>query len=129
MTAYKPQGYPDISPYMILDDPEASMRFIEAMFGGERLRVFTGDDGRIQHGEIRIGDAVLMMGGSVPGWAAQKVYLHYYVPDVDAEFARALQLGAVAVQEPAQRDDPDKRGGFEDPGGIVWWVSTQISEA
>jgi len=129
MTSYKPEAYPDISPYMVLDDPEAAMRFIEAMFGGQRLRVFMGDDGRIQHGEIRIGAAVLMMGASVPGWPAQAVNLHYYVPDVDSAYARALQLGAQAVQEPARKDEPDKRGGFQDPGGIVWWVSTQMEEA
>jgi PhnB protein len=129
MTSYKPQGYPDISPYMILDDPEASMQFIEAMFGGQRLRVFLGDDGRIKHGEIRIGDAVLMMGASVPGWPAQQANFHHYVPDVDAVYARALQLGAVSIQEPARKDDPDKRGGFADPGGIVWWIATQGGQA
>jgi uncharacterized glyoxalase superfamily protein PhnB len=128
MTSYKPQNYPDISPYMILDDPEASMQFIEALFGGERLRVFLGEDGRIQHGEIRIGDAVLMMGASLPGWPAQQANFHYYVPDVDAVYALALRLGGKAVQEPVQKDDDDKRGGFEDPGGIVWWVSTQIGQ-
>jgi uncharacterized glyoxalase superfamily protein PhnB len=39
-----------------------------------------------------------------------------------------LRLGGKAVQEPVQKDDDDKRGGFEDPGGIVWWVSTQIDQ-
>ena len=126
MSDSKPDGYPVLSPYLILDDPEASLGFIEQMFGGERLRIITDDAGRIRHAEIRIGEMVVMMGGAMAGWPAGPANFHHYVPDVDAVFRRALELGAVAVQEPAQQDDPDKRGGFRDPGGIVWWVATEI---
>jgi PhnB protein len=126
MSAFKPNGYPSLSPYLILDDPEASLAFIERMFGGERLRMHKDAEGRIRHAEIRVADSVLMMGGALAGWPAQPVYLHLYVEDVDAVYGRALGLGAQPVQEPARKDDPDRRGGFKDPGGITWWVATQI---
>lgn len=126
ITSFKPDDYPEISPYLLLDDPEASLDFIERMFRGERMRIITGDAGRIRHAEIRIGDMVLMMGGTMAGWPAQQANFHYYVPDVDAVYARALELGATSVQEPMKQDDPDRRGAFKDPGGIIWWVATQI---
>jgi uncharacterized glyoxalase superfamily protein PhnB len=126
MTQFKPDGYPELSPYLLLDDPEASLDFIARMFNGERLRIITGEAGRIIHGEIRIGDTVVMMGGAMAGWPAQQASFHYYVPDVDAVYARALELGATSVQAPLKQADADKRGAFKDPGGIVWWVATQI---
>ncbi len=123
MTDCKPAGYPAISPYAVLDDPEASLSFVEALFGGRRLRTIKGDDGRIRHAEIRIGETVLMMGEASPEWPATATHLHFYMPDIDDMWHRALSLGAERVQEPMQRDDGDYRGGFRDPGGITWWIA------
>jgi PhnB protein len=48
------------------------------------------------------------------------------VPDVDATYKRGLTAGGTSAQEPSQREgDPDRRGGFKDPGGNTWWVGTQ----
>lgn len=129
MTAYKPAGYPDISAYMIVEDAEASLGFIENVFGGTRLRCYPNGDCKLQHAEIRVGEAVLMIADGIEGWPAIPAHLHCYVPDVDAVYAKALASGATAVQEPIQKDDADKRGGFRDPGGITWWVATMIDPA
>ena len=123
MTDCKPGGYPAISPYAVLDDPEASLSFIEALFGGKRLRTIKGGDGRIRHAEIRIGETVLMMGEASREWPATATHLHFYMPDIDDIWHRALSLGARRVQEPMQREDGDYRGGFRDPGGITWWIA------
>ena len=123
MTDCKPAGYPAISPYAVLDDPEASLQFIEKLFGGRRLSVTQDDGGRIRHAAIRIGEAVLMMGEASPEWPAAQAHLHFYMPDIDDIWHRALSLGATRVQEPMQRGDGDYRGGFRDPGGIIWWIA------
>ena len=122
MANYKPEGYPAISPYAVLDDPGASLSFIEEVFGGRRQSVMQDDDGRIRHAAIRIGDAVLMMGQSSDEWPATETHLHFYMPDVDDIWRRALELGATRVQEPMDRGG-DYRGGFRDPGGITWWIA------
>lgn len=123
---FKPNGYPALSPYVILQDPEATLAFAEAALGGERLRRVEDVTGRIRHAEIRVGEVVLMIGGALADWPAQEAHLHLYVPDVDATYARALGFGATAVQAPEKKDDADRRGGFRDPGGVTWWVATQI---
>ena len=122
MTDFRPQGYPAISPYAVLDDPEASLSFVEQAFGDTRLTVMQDDDGRIRHAAIRIGETVLMMGQSSAEWPATDLHLHFYMPDVDDIWRRALSLGATRVQEPMRRGD-DYRGGFRDPGGITWWIA------
>lgn len=125
---FRPDGYPALSPYLILDEPEHTIAFAEALLGAERLRRIESEDGRVRHAEFRLGDAVVMIGGAMPGWPALAAHLHLYVPDVYAVFARALDLGAVAVQEPRQDGDPDYRGGFRDPGGVTWWIAQQTEE-
>lgn len=123
MTQFRPEGFPAISPYAVLDDPEASLTFIETLFGGTRMSVLKDDEGRIRHAAIRIGDAVLMIGQSSREWPATATHLHFYMPDVDDIWSRALSLGATRVQEPMRREDGDYRGGFRDPGGITWWIA------
>jgi PhnB protein len=55
---------------------------------------------------------------------AVPIGLHVYVPDVDATYQRALTAGGVSVQEPTHKDDPDRRGGVQDPAGNTWWIAT-----
>ena len=54
------------------------------------------------------------------------VWLHVYVPDVDATYRRALAAGGTGIQAPEQKDDPDRRAGVQDPAGNVWWIATQV---
>jgi len=126
VTDWKPEGYAALSPYLILRDPEATLAFAEACFGGERLRVIKDQQGRIRHGEIRLGEVVLMMGGGVSDWPAQDGHVHLYVPDVDVTYEQALALGAHSLQDPLKQSDPDRRAGVRDPGGLVWWIATQV---
>ncbi|WP_323769213.1 VOC family protein [Antarctobacter sp.] len=119
---YKPDGYTDLSPYLILSDPEATLRFCEAVFGANRLRVIHDGD-RIMHAECRIGDTVLMMGGAEGGSDAM---IHLYLPDPDAALARALAQGATEIQPMLEKGDGDRRGGFRSPCGTQWFVAKQM---
>ena len=49
-----------------------------------------------------------------------------YVKDVDATYRRALDAGAVSIQEPVKKQDEDKRGGVKDGGGTTWWIATKV---
>ena len=54
-------------------------------------------------------------------------HVHIYLPDVDATFARARDAGGSVVQEVADKDDGDRRGGISDPNGTIWWLATMVS--
>lgn len=122
---YKPAGYTDVSPYLIVPDIPATLDFLEAAFGAERLRFFTHEDGTPMHAEARVGDSVVMM-GQAPGGTGANV--HVYVEDVRAVYAAALKAGGTSVQEPLDKDDGDLRAGVTDPTGTTWWPSTQIAD-
>lgn len=123
---YKPEQYTSVAPYLVVDGAQATVDFLRAVFNAEPLRMIPGDDGKLRHSEVRIDDTVVMLADALEGWPAVASHVHVYVDDVDAVFARALAHGASAVQEPVQKDDEDKRGGFRDPGGTTWWVGQQV---
>jgi PhnB protein len=124
--SHKPEGYTSVSPYLIVNGARATIDFLKQVFGAHELRVFAADDGRIRHGEVRIGDTVVMVADSVEGWPALASHVHVYVADVDDTYRRALAAGAESVQEPVKKDDEDKRGGIKDAGGTTWWIATRV---
>lgn len=123
---YKPDGYTTVSPYLIVDGADRTIRFLTAVFDAVELRRFPNAAGALLHAEVRIGDTVLMLADGGDGWDPVPSYVHVYVPDVDATYRRALELGAEPVQEPLKKDDEDKRGGVRDPGGTTWWIATRV---
>lgn len=125
--AFKPENYSSVSPYLIVNGAQATIDFLVTVFDAKPLRSFPGDNGKLAHGEVRIDDSVLMFCDAVEGWPAVPAHVHIYVADVDATYASALKAGATSVQEPVQKDDPDKRGGFSDAGGTTWWVGQQTT--
>jgi uncharacterized glyoxalase superfamily protein PhnB len=97
-----------------------------AVFDAALARRFDRPDGSLMHGEIRIDDSIVMLGGGASEHTSSEVHLHVYVADAQAVFDRALALGAVAIQAPVRKNaEDDLRGGFCDPAGHIWWVATQ----
>jgi uncharacterized glyoxalase superfamily protein PhnB len=122
--SYKPEGYTSVAPYLIVDGAVRTINFLARVFDATELRRFPTPDGRVMHAEVRIGDTVVMVADGNAGWPPIGAHVHVYVPDVDATYQRALQAGAMSVQAPTKKDDPDRRGGVKDAGGTTWWIAT-----
>lgn len=123
---YKPDTYNSVSPYLVVDDAAATIRFLETVFGAKEIRRFPGEGGRgIMHAEVRLDDSVIMLGDAAEGWPATPAHVHVYVPDVDATYRKAIEAGAQSLQEPVRKGDEDKRGGFRDACGTAWWIGTK----
>jgi PhnB protein len=125
-TDYKPQNYNSVSPYLVVEDAEATIRFLVNAFDAVELRRFPDDSGKLMHAEVRLDDTVVMLADAVEGWPAIPSHVHVYVPHVDTTYQRALAAGATSVQEPVKKDDDDKRGGVKDAGGTTWWIATKV---
>jgi PhnB protein len=124
----KPHGYSTVSAYIVVEGAQRVIDFLKRTFDATDLRRFPTPDGKIMHAEVRIGDTVVMIADAGGSYPAFPVWLHVYVPDVDATYKTALAAGGVSVQEPARREgDTDRRGGFKDPGGNTWWIATQVA--
>ena len=129
MAAYKPAGYNSVSVYLVANGAQRVIDFLTAVFGATPLRRYDNTDGTIMHAEVRVDDTVIMLGEASTQHPPALGFVHVYVPDVDATYARALAAGAQSIQAPSTRDgDPDKRGGVKDPAGNTWYFATQLTE-
>jgi len=126
-TPFKPDRYSTVSPYLVVDGADATIDFLKRVFGAIELRRFPDEAGKLMHAEVRIDDTVIMLADPAPpDWPPVPSYVHIYVEDVDATYRRALDGGALSVQEPVKKQDEDKRGGIRDAGGTTWWIATKV---
>jgi PhnB protein len=126
-----PQGFHTVTPYMIAPDAEAILSFAKQAFGAEETFRITGGSGGI-HAEARIGDAMLMMGGGIPGkpfsGKPNTTALHIYVEDTDTAYQKALQSGATSISAPQDHEYGERGAGVKDPFGNFWYIATHKGE-
>jgi len=127
-----PRGFHTVTPYMVAEDGDAILAFAKNAFGAEQLLRAIGGAGAI-HGETRIGDTTLMMGGGIPGkpfsGKANATALHIYVEDTDAAYQRALRAGATSVGEPQDHEYGERGASVKDPFGNLWYIATHKGES
>ena len=131
-----PDGYPRVSPYLIVDDASAAIDFYTEVFGAsERSRMAAPGD-KIGHAELQFGESVVMLADEVPEmdiWSAKKVggtpvTISVYVEDVDNVFDRALKAGATELRPIRNEFYGDRSGQFLDPFGHKWSVATHVED-
>jgi PhnB protein len=136
MVQAKPEGYPTVSASLAIDGAADAIEFYKSVFGAtERMRM-AGDDGKVGHAELQIGDSVVMLADEFPEanfvgplkLGGTPVALAVYVDDVDAVFAKAIEAGATATREPQDQFYGDRSGGFLDPWGHRWSVATHVED-
>ncbi|HWL45748.1 MAG TPA: VOC family protein [Ilumatobacter sp.] len=120
-------------PYLAVADAAGAIAWYTDVFGGAETMRVTGDDGRIGHAELSLGDVTVYLsdeyreyGVAAPSGGLSSVALYLQVDDVDAVFASAVGAGA-SVQEPlADQPDGDRRGTLLDPFGHRWMLAQPV---
>ncbi|WP_055599714.1 VOC family protein [Streptomyces aureus] len=123
-----PQGYHTVTPWIISRDTVRLIAFLERAFGAEELACLTGEDGSVQHAEVRIGDSVVMMFDARPEWPATPGFLRLYVDDADAVHRRAVAAGGTSVTEVTHLFFGDRVGRVRDPLGNLYWIQTRVED-
>ncbi len=72
------------------------------------------------HGELHIGDSVIMFADTTAEIEDQPAGIYIYVEDVDKTYQTALGSGAVSLRAPEQQPY-GYTCGFRDPFGNDWW--------
>jgi PhnB protein len=131
-----PDGYPCVTPYLVVDGAAKALDFYQRVFGAtERMRM-PGPSGKVGHAEISIGDSVIMLADEHPEMGARgprafggsPVSLHVYVEDVDATVKTAVAAGAKLTRPVEDRFYGDRSGTLEDPFGHQWHVATHTED-
>jgi uncharacterized glyoxalase superfamily protein PhnB len=123
-----PEGYSSVTPYLIVSDVDALLKFVKATFDAEVKEEHRLADGSVMHADVIIGGAHVMMGQANEQWPERLGSILVYVPDADATYARALQAGGRCLQEMTTQFYGDRSGGVEDPAGVAWWISTRVED-
>lgn len=118
----KPDHYSPVMPYIIVDGAEEFIAFIKDVFSAEELLIVPHDDGTVMHAEFGIGGGTIMFTQSTDKYGPFPCGIFLLRDNVDATYARGLELGAVSMQEPNDADY-GRAAGFQDRWGNVWWLN------
>ena len=126
-------AHPNIFPALLYRDASAALEWLGRAFGFEEKAVHRGEDGAIQHAELRLGAGVVMvgeqreagwMGGRAPDALASPLSLYVVVDDPDAHHDRAAAAGATIVRELADMDYGSREYSARDLEGNLWSFGT-----
>jgi len=131
-----PDGYRSVTPYLIVKGAAKAIDFYKKVFGAREKFRMDGPGGAIAHAEIEIGDSVVMLADENPQHGALSpasvggtpVSIMLYVEDVDRVAEKLTQAGAKMRRPVQDMFYGDRSGGFEDPFGHHWHVSTHIED-
>ena len=130
-----PAGMHTVTPHLMCDGAAKAIDFYKKAFGAEELMRLPGENGKLMHACIRIGDSAVMladfMADSGDGSMATKagpIVLHLYVADADAFVKKAAGAGAKVIMPVTDMFWGDRYGQLEDPFGHRWAVATHVRD-
>lgn len=131
---YTPARLHSLTPYLATSDPARAIEWYTDAFDAVLLSdPIVMPDGRIGHAELRVGDTVFMLASEFPEeghmspetLGGSTVGLMLHVPDSEATYARAVEMGATALR-PIAESYGVRGGTIRDPFGHRWFVQTAI---
>jgi PhnB protein len=118
--------YRTLTPYLVVPDADAEMRFLKAAFGATETLCHRGAEGKVMHAELTVGDSLVMIGQSSGEWKPLTAALYVWVTDVDGTYARALEAGAASQSAPEDKPYGHRNAGVVDRNGITWWIASPV---
>ena len=115
-----PAHYTRLMPYLIIPSAYKFMEFMKNVFDATEQAIIPRSEGVIMHGELRIGEAVIMFADTTDQAAAKPAGIFIYMNGVDEIYTKALATGATSLMAPTQQEY-GYTCGFHDPFGNDWW--------
>lgn len=131
-----PDGFRSITPHLVVKNGMQAIEFYKKAFGAEQVMVMPGPGGGLMHGEVKIGDSIVMLADEWPGMHQKApeslngstVVIGIYTSDCDALFNRATKAGATPVMPPTNMFWGDRYSQVKDPYGHVWSIATHVED-
>ena len=110
-----------------------ALEFYKQAFGAQELLRVPGDDAKIAHAQMRIGDSLFFVADEDPripnscrsplNLRGTSCAIYMYVVDADAVFDQAVRAGAEGLSPVADQHWGDREGLVRDPFGHLWAVA------
>jgi len=118
--------YRTVTPYLVVPDADAELRFLAAAFGATESLCHRTPENKVMHAEVRIGNSLIMLGEAGEQWKSLKAALYLWVENVDDLYAKALAAGATSQSAPADMPYGHRNAGVVDANGITWWIGSPV---
>ena len=120
-------------PMLAVDDAGRAIDFYKHAFGAVEVNRMETEYGKVEHAEIKVGEARIMVADEFPGHnqAAKSlggtpVIIYVYVDNADDAVQAAVNEGAVLLRPIQDQPHGDRVGKIEDPFGHVWMVASPL---
>jgi uncharacterized glyoxalase superfamily protein PhnB len=125
MADHDEESIAEVFPFMRYDDVGAALAWLDKAFGFEQTKAIAGKSEGIAHGEMRVGQHVIMVDprrAETSHLPDQGVYV--YVSDIDEHYKRARAAGARILRELQETAYGSREYSARDEGGYVWSFGT-----
>jgi uncharacterized glyoxalase superfamily protein PhnB len=121
------ETYRTITPYLVVTDADAEIRFLEAAFSATVTSSQRSPDGRVMHAELTIGNSQVMLGQAGDQWKPKNAALYVWVANCDATYQKAVEAGAVSESAPEDKPYGHRNAGVIDQNGVTWWIGSPLA--
>ena len=115
-----PLQYNRLMPYLIIPNASQFIEFMKEVFGATVQHLTPRSEGIIMHGELRIGESVIMFADTTEQFTSRPAGIFIYVESTDETYKKAIAAGATSILEP-MKQPYGYTCGFHDPFGNDWW--------
>ena len=116
MDGITPPGWHTVTPRIIAHNASELVDFLSYVFEAVANRDPTSPS------IVEIGDSKVMI-SEAGARDAKAAFLYVYVPELDSTYGRALERGAVSIEEPFDTPYGDRRCMIEDRWGNTWQIA------
>jgi PhnB protein len=138
VNSYKPQGVPDLIPYLTVQNAEQSIKFYKEAFGFEVIQLGHGEGNEITHVEMRKAEVIIMFcpegafGNINKAPITQNIIMplsmYIYCVDVDKLYQQAIKVGAISKMIPSIGFWGDRFCTLLDIDGYEWSFATYLGD-
>src|SRR5665213_1666035 len=116
-----PAQYNQLMPYLMVQTAAEFLAFTKEVFGATEQLIVPRPDGYVMHGELRIGEAVIMFSDANDEYKPGTSSLCLLVESADEVYKKAIAHGCISLHTPEDREY-GRSAGFQDKFGNTWWL-------
>lgn len=117
-----PAGWHTVTPRIVLHQAQQLVEFVKHVFRA------TGEYRSDRPVTLSIGDSIIMI-SDAGAREPMVAFLYVYVADADETYRRAIESGAISLEEPTNTPYGDRRGMVKDGWGNTWQIATYKPKA
>jgi uncharacterized glyoxalase superfamily protein PhnB len=123
-----PKGFHTVTPFLTVNGAAGLIDFITNAFDGEVTSIMKGDDNKVMHATVQIGDSNIMISDATEKFVAMPTMLYLYVKDVDSVYQKAIEANGTSLRGPTDEFYGDRSAGIKDAWDNQWWIATHIED-